>query len=176
MGNAMHIIPNEYPVLNFSANVTAFSPPPGPLKVKLLTENAKAPEKATEGSVGYDIFTATEGVVDERGKFIFKTDIAIDVPEGYYAKISQRSSVTWNYDCTIEAGIIDPDYRGNIEVVVFNHSNESKYFPKHFRIAQLILTKYVSTDIEIVDSLMPTKRGTKGFGKATADLASEPDI
>lgn len=131
-------------------------------KVKLLSDNAKLPYRATSGSAGYDLFSAEDIVVPAKGKALVKTDIAMTIPDGYYGRIAPRSSLALKC-IDVGGGVIDSDYTGNISVILYNHSNENYQVNKHDRIAQLILTKIITPDIILVDEINETDR-IGGFG------------
>lgn len=62
-------------------------------------------------------------MVPARGKEIVKTDIAIKVPPGTYGRVAPRSGLAWKNFIDTGAGVIDEDYRGNVGVILFNHSD-----------------------------------------------------
>jgi dUTP pyrophosphatase len=134
------------------------------LRVKKLTEAAILPFRATPKSAGYDLSSAYDCVVPARGKALVKTDLAIAIPEGTYGRIAPRSSLAWKNHIDTGAGVIDADYRGNIGVVLFNHSNEDFAIKRGDRIAQLILERIVTPEVQEVDNLDDTERGAGGFG------------
>lgn len=137
------------------------------LQIKLLTETATVPSIGSEGSAGYDLYSNVPSdniIIPPHGKALIKTGIAIAIPEGYYGRIAPRSSLGWKYHIDVGAGVIDRDYRGEIGVVLYN-LGDTEYVVKHKeRIAQLILTRYVTPDIDIVSELDDTKRGEGGYG------------
>lgn len=135
-----------------------------PLKVKLLTENATAPEAAHMGDAGYDLSSAYETIVPAHGKGLVKTDIAVEIFPGWYGRVAPRSSVAWKNHIDVGAGVIDSKYRGNLGVVLFNHSDEDYKISKGDRIAQLIVEKCRTGGIKIVEELDETERGAGGFG------------
>lgn len=94
------------------------------LKVKKLSENAELPVRSTEGSVGYDIFSAEDKIVMSRGKSLISTDISLIIPSGHYGRLASRSSLSWKQHIDVGGGVIDQDYRGPIGVILFNHSEK----------------------------------------------------
>lgn len=95
------------------------------LQVKKLSESAKLPSRSTEGSVGYDLFSAEDKTIKAYGKALLKTDLSIAIPEGYYGRIAPRSSLGWKHHIDVGGGVIDQDYRGPLGVILYNHSNEN---------------------------------------------------
>ena len=67
---------------------------------------------------------------------IIKTDIAVAVPENHYGRIAPRSGMSWKNCTDIGAGVIDADYRGEIGVVMFNHSNVDLFIKEKDLVAQ----------------------------------------
>jgi dUTPase len=94
------------------------------LKVKRLSEHATLPVRASPGAAGYDLFAAADQSIEAHGKALIKTDISISLPSGHYGRIAPRSSLAWKHHIDVGAGVIDQDYRSQIGVVLFNHSNE----------------------------------------------------
>ena len=98
------------------------------------------------------------------GRALIHTEIAIAVPEGYYGRIAPRSGLALQCGIDVGGGVIDADYRGEVGVILFNHSDEDYHVKQGDRIAQLILEKIICPAIEQVDQLDETQRQTGGFG------------
>jgi dUTP pyrophosphatase len=109
------------------------------LSVRLLAPNAYVPTRSTPFAAGWDLYAPEDVVVPSRGKLLVFTNIAIAVPLGTYGRIASRSGMACNYHITIGAGVIDPDYRGNIGVLLFNHSADDYQIERGNRIAQMVL-------------------------------------
>lgn len=129
-----------------------------------LSLNAFAPVKATEQSAGYDLRSAYDYIVNPQDKQLVKTDIAICVPDGCYGRIAPRSGLALHDHIDIGAGVIDRDYRGNVGVIIFNHSKSTFVIKKGDRIAQLICERIVEPKLREVADLNTTERGERGFG------------
>lgn len=134
------------------------------LYFRKLTENAYTPVKATSQSAGYDLFSAYDYSVSPQDKQLVKTDLAIKIPDGCYGRIAPRSGLALNYHIDIGAGVIDRDYRGNVGIVIFNHSKKYFKINKGDRIAQLVCEKIIEPQLIEVDVLDPTDRNDRGFG------------
>ena len=134
------------------------------LRVQILSPHATIPERATKGSAGYDLRSARDIVIPAGGRAIVYTDIAIAVPPGCYARIAPLSGLAVKRGISTGAGVVDADYRGNIGVVLFNHSDRDYLVEKGHRIAQLILEQILTPDVVQVYALDTTERGTGGFG------------
>ena len=145
------------------------------LNVMLLHENAKPPTRSSEDAVGYDLFCCDNFIVEPKNKALIPTGIAIQinynnlsVDETIYGRIAPRSSVASKYMTDIGAGVIDKDYRGELKVLLFNHSDDTISFKCGDRIAQLILEKAIVPPINIVKTLDATRRSSGGFGSTGA--------
>ena len=114
--------------------------------------------------IGYDLASAVDIVVPAKGKAIVKTDLAIAIPENTYARIAPRSGLAVKHFIDVGAGVVDYDYRGNVGVVLFNHSDTDFTVQQSDRIAQLILEKISMVPVEEVSELPSTERGAGGFG------------
>ena len=86
------------------------------------------------------------------------------VPHGTYGRIAPRSGVAWKHHIDIEACVIDGDYRGNVGIVIFNHSETDFIIKVGDRVAQLICEKISYPDLQIIDELDEADRDKKGFG------------
>nr|GMD48002.1 deoxyuridine 5'-triphosphate nucleotidohydrolase [Ipomoea batatas] len=133
-------------------------------RVKKLSENAVLPSRGSPLSAGYDLSSAAEIKVPARGKALIPTDLSIAVPEGTYARIAPRSGLAWKHSIDVGAGVIDADYRGAVGVILFNHSDVDFQVKVGDRIAQLIIQNIVTPEVEEVDDLDSTVRGSGGFG------------
>lgn len=135
------------------------------LYVKKLSEHAIVPTRGSEFAAGYDLSAAHNAVVPARGRALIKTDLAIAIPLGTYGRVAPRSGLTYKNGLDVGAGVIDYDYRGNVGVILFNHTDEDFQVRHGDRIAQLILEEIVMGGrVEEVNDLPDTARGGDGFG------------
>eukprot|EP00897_Mesotaenium_endlicherianum_P006112 jgi/Mesen1/5529/ME000279S04736 len=114
--------------------------------------------------IEFGLFNAYDSVVPARGKALVKTDLSIAIPEGTYARIAPRSGLAWKHSIDVGAGVVDADYRGNVGVILFNFSDQDYAVKEGDRVAQLILERIVTPEVEEVSSLEDTARGEGGFG------------
>lgn len=138
------------------------------VRFKKLSENAVVPSYGTAYSAGADLYSAMQEdviIAPETTKFI-KTGIAIEIPEGLVGLIYARSGMACKKGLAPanKVGVIDSDYRGEIMVALYNHSDSSVTVASGDRIAQLVLTPYIKADFEEADELDDTVRGDGGFG------------
>jgi dUTP pyrophosphatase len=114
--------------------------------------------------LGFDLASAYDTIVPARNKAIVKTDLAIAIPYGTYARIAPRSGLAVKNFIDTGAGVVDYDYRGNVGVVLFNHADSDFLVKRGDRVAQLILEKISMADCMEVEELAATERGEGGFG------------
>jgi len=110
------------------------------MQVQLLTSTAIAPTRATEHSIGSDLHLDMDSVtVLPNSTSLLSTNIAVKAPSGTYLCIMPRSGLTVKRDLHTLAGVVDPDYTGNIVVVLRNFGTAPQSFSRGDKIAQLIV-------------------------------------
>ena len=137
------------------------------LYVSRLTDDAKLPTKGTPLSAGYDLYASEDVKIPPFSKKMVSTGLAMTVPEGTYGRVAPRSGLAHKNSIDVLAGIIDRDYTGEVKVILMNLSNDTQEFPKHTRIAQLVLEKIENAEVkEVVDltTTIKSDRGAGGFG------------
>ena len=135
-----------------------------PLKVKLLTSDAKLPTRGSPGAVGYDLHCSVDFNLDGLNHICVPTGISCQMPPGVYGRVAPRSGLAVKHGVHILAGVIDPDYTGEIKVLMCSLNGSTKRFQKGDRIAQLILERCEVPPVVEVDHLSDTDRGAGGFG------------
>ena len=140
------------------------------LKIKKL-ENFREltlPKYETAGSAGMDLTASIdEDIIIKSGEIkLIKTGIAIALEKGFEAQIRPRSGFALKNGITVfnTPGTIDSDYRGEICVILINHSKLDFVVSRGMRIAQMIIAKYEQAEIIAVENLDETVRGSSGFG------------
>lgn len=134
------------------------------IKFKRLTETAQIPKRATDGAAGFDLHYDGESLEFFPGEQkMFETNISVELGETVAGVIKPRSGWAAKYGVAVQAGIIDPDFRGSIKVILINLGDRSLHIYSGDRIAQLICVPFVSESCEI-DNLSSTDRGSSGFG------------
>jgi dUTP pyrophosphatase len=140
------------------------------LKIKKL-ENFREltlPKYETAGSAGMDLTASIdEDIIIKSGEIkLIKTGIAIALEKGFEAQIRPRSGLALKNGITVlnTPGTIDSDYRGEICVILINHSKLDFIVSRGMRIAQMIIAKYEQAEIIAVENLDETVRGSSGFG------------
>lgn len=94
------------------------------------------------------------------------TDISIAIPKNVYGRIAPRSGIALHHGIDVGAGVIDSDYRGNIQVLLFNHSDEEYMIKEGEKIAQIIFQSIIQPELVEVKSLGNTERGESCFGSS----------
>ena len=117
--------------------------------------------------MGYDLFTPIDFQIQPKGQKTVFIDLAIVQPEGYYTQLMSKSGLTILYELEVKAGVIDPDFTGNIGVVLKNNSDQPIEHLAGEQIAQLLFIKVVTPPLIQVTSLAKTERGEYGFGAHT---------
>lgn len=140
------------------------------ISMKRLTETATLPTRAHSTDAGYDLYAdiPTDLTIAPHTTTLVGTGIAAAIPEGYFGGIFARSglSVKRHLAPSNKVGVVDTSYRGEIKVALHNHSNETQVISPNERIAQLVVIPFLSFDIEEVNELDETERGSGGFGSS----------
>ena len=134
------------------------------LRIKKLTPNAIIPTRGSGGAVGYDLYSTDSVVVPPTHRALVGTGIAMVLPNGVYGRVAPRSGLAVKHGIQVGAGVVDPDYTGEVKVVLFNHGHADFQVNKGDRIAQLILEKCDTPEVVEIGLLEETERGSKGFG------------
>ncbi len=135
------------------------------LGVKKLCYDAIVPTRGSDGAVGYDLYSSEDAIVPcQAGRALVGTGITIVLPSSVYGRVAPRSGLAVKHCINVGAGVIDPDYTGEIKVVLFNHGEKDFEIKKGDRIAQLILERYETPPIEEINIVEDTDRGSGGFG------------
>jgi len=134
------------------------------LLVKRLSESAKLPTRGSALAAGYDLYSAESKVIPAHGKALVDTQLSIAVPPGTYGRVAPRSGLASKFMIDTGAGVVDADYRGVIFVLLFNHSDNDFQVEQGDRIAQMIIERIYTPEVQEVDDLGATVRGTNGFG------------
>nr|6H4C_A Chain A, dUTPase [Dubowvirus dv11]6H4C_C Chain C, dUTPase [Dubowvirus dv11]6H4C_E Chain E, dUTPase [Dubowvirus dv11]6H4C_G Chain G, dUTPase [Dubowvirus dv11] len=163
------------------------------LQVRLLSENARMPERNHKTDAGYDIFSAETVVLEPQEKAVIKTDVAVSIPEGYVGLLTSRSGVSSKTHLVIETGKIDAGYHGNLGINIKNDAIASNGYitPGVFdikgeidlsdairqygtyqinegdKLAQLVIVPIWTPELKQVEEFESvSERGEKGFGSS----------
>ena len=126
------------------------------------------PAYSHSGDAGADLKASAKAVVPSRGKCLVSTGLRLALPEGHVGLIWPRSGLAVRHSIDCGAGVIDAQYRGEVKVLLFNHSDEDFSIQAGDRIAQLLVQKVESINFLPVDELDDTSRNNNGFGSTGA--------
>jgi dUTP pyrophosphatase len=133
------------------------------LKVKKLHPDAKLPTRAHYDDAGLDIYCYEKITISPHATMKVPTGIAYEVPEGYCVFAWDKGSVGSKGIKTL-GGVLDAGYRGELFIPMHNLNNEAYTFEAGNKIAQMVIQKVELWEVEEVDELSETKRGTGSFG------------
>ncbi len=138
------------------------------VKIKKLTENAKAPSYGSKYAAGADLYALTDGDVElAPGETkLIHTGVSMEIPLGLAGFIYARSGLASKKGLAPanKVGVVDCDYRGEVMVALHNHGNTVQTVSNGERIAQMVFAPYYKADFEEVSELSDTVRGEGGFG------------
>lgn len=135
------------------------------INFKKLSDLATTPTYAHDGDAALDLYAATNRTIAPGSRALIATDIAVEIPRGYFGMITGRSGSTIKYGVVGQVGIIDSGYRGGIGVMLFNTDSENPFVvTKGDRIGQLIVMYAPTIDMRETDTLADSERSAHGFG------------
>lgn len=136
------------------------------IKVKSLSGNL--PSYETDGAAGMDLRAHLETPVEllPGKRALIPTGLFMEIPAGYEVQIRARSGLAVKYGIGLTNGIgtIDSDYRGEIKIPLINWGEDTFVINDGDRVAQMVVCRYEKAELESVESLSETTRGTGGFG------------
>ena len=124
------------------------------------------PARATPQAAGYDIRSAIEVVLNPGEIRLISTGLIMELPEGMECQVRPRSGLALKYGITLpnSPGTIDPDYRGEVKIIIQNLGSEQVTLIRGERVAQLVFSLFESPEVSEVKELSSTDRGEDGFG------------
>ena len=138
------------------------------IEVKYIVANnsihATERKKGAIGSAGYDLFAEEEKIIIPSCVTPITIELKMEIPTGYFGKVYPRSSLLKNFFVSCDAGVIDPDFRGTVLLLMTNNSKDPKLIKPGQRIAQIVFHKNEEVVFKKVDCLSTTERGDGSFG------------
>jgi dUTP pyrophosphatase len=136
------------------------------IRIKLLNTEAKLPLKATEHSSGFDLVSCEDITINKHSYGMVSTGISIELDPGMEAQVRPRSGLAIKHGITVlnSPGTIDADYRGEVKVLLINHSDQDFLISKGMRIAQMVFAVVTDVQLEESSDISDTVRGAGGFG------------
>ena len=136
--------------------------------VKKLKPGVKLPAYKTSGASGMDLMAFIEQPIKlaPNSSCLVPTGLSVAFSEDYEVQIRPRSGLAAKKNISVlnTPGTIDSDYRGEIKIILFNHSKKEFIINNEDRVAQMILTPVIKMELEESDNLPDTIRGEAGFG------------
>lgn len=135
------------------------------LKIKKLSESAVIPEYKTDGASGMDLSSTERVTLMPFERKLVPTGLAIQLEQGFEAQLRPRSGTSIKHGLTLIncVGTIDSDYTGEIFIPMINLSSTPYTIEIGERVAQMVVARYTSVGVKIVDELDETERGSGGF-------------
>lgn len=138
------------------------------VKIKKLNAQATIPTYGTEYSAGADLYACLDAplTIEAGATVLVHTGLAMEVPVGYAGLIYARSGLATKRGLAPanKVGVVDADYRGEIMVALYNQSNVAQTIEHGERIAQFVITPFLTANFIVSDELNDTVRGAGGFG------------
>jgi dUTP pyrophosphatase len=140
------------------------------MKIKIVNKSEnEMPAYATQGAAGFDLRSNEEVTLMPGEIKLVPTGLFMEIPLGYEGQVRPRSGLSLKRGVTVlnTPGTVDADYRGEVGVILINHSDKPQRLEKGERVAQMVIAKHETAEIEVVQSveeLGTTDRGVGGFG------------
>ena len=129
-----------------------------------MSFKAVIPTRATEHSVGLDFYSPSDYIMPPCSHLQIPTQIKVKIPLGHCGRLASKSGLSMIHQVHVGAGVIDPDYTGEVNILLIKAAPCYHYIKSGDTIAQLILEKESLPILKRVDELPPTKRGEHGCG------------
>lgn len=134
------------------------------MQVKLLIPTAEIPKRRTEGAAGFDLHSTIHTWLHPGKRKAIPTGVAFSIDPHWVGNIRPRSGLAVHHGIDVLAGVIDSDYRGEIQVVLVNHGDISFEIAQGDRIAQIVFSPVWTHDLLPVETLDATARGDGRYG------------
>jgi dUTP pyrophosphatase len=135
------------------------------MKVKRFKKTTRMPVKSHLPDVGLDIFTPKEFWLRPLETITIGLELAVSIPEGFAGMLVPRSSIT-ERGMIVQTAVIDPDYTGEIHLIITNCSNNIQHIEEGQRVCSLVVYSVLNARIEEVEEMTETERNTKGLGSS----------
>ena len=134
------------------------------LQFEKMSPRAVVPTKVTKYSIGLDLHSPDNYLIRPKKQVLISTQIKLGIPPGYYERIASKSWLAIQNQVQVGAEVIDPDYTGEINVLLINNSEHYYQVKEGESIAQLILEKASMPILKQIKELPSTERGDTGCG------------
>ncbi|MCC5832016.1 MAG: dUTP diphosphatase [Chlamydiales bacterium] len=138
------------------------------VEIPLITDREDLPEYASEGAAGADVRADLNIplTIPSGQSALVPTGLFFEIPQGYEIQVRPRSGLAFKHQITVlnTPGTIDSDYRGELKVILINHGHDDFIVEPGMRVAQIVVAPLVRARFIKVDALLPSGRGSGGFG------------
>ena len=138
-----------------------------------MSPKAVVPTKATKYSIGLDLYSPENYLIHPKRQVLVPIQIRLGIPPGYYGRITSKSGLAMQHQIHVGAGVIDPDYTGEIKVLLINDAKHYYQVNWGDPIAQLILEKASIPILKQVKELPTMGRGERGCGSHSQNNSSK---
>ncbi|MDA0182143.1 dUTP diphosphatase [Solirubrobacter phytolaccae] len=134
----------------------------------MLHPEARVPARGRVGDAAYDLACVEPVTLAPGERALVGTGVAVAIPAGLCGLVLPRSGLAIKHGiaCVNAPGLIDPNYRGEVKVILINHGEEPWSAAAGDRIAQLLLVAFAAPELTVVDTLPDSERGAGGFGSS----------
>jgi dUTP diphosphatase len=138
------------------------------LQVHLLHPAARPPERSRPGDAAYDLRCVEAFALEPGERRMVPTGVAIALPSGTAGLVVPRSGLAIEHGISVVngPGLVDPNYRGELRVILVNLGSERFEASAGDRIAQLLVVPFCAPELRLVDELPESERGSNGFGSS----------
>ena len=130
----------------------------------MLDSGARLPQRAHAQDAGLDLFSREEKIILPGESAVFDTGVHVELPEGTFGKLESKSGLHFRYNIVCLGGVVDESYRGSINVKLTNFGDKPYMVRKGQKIVQMIIQPYYAPEMEVVEELSDSDRGSNGFG------------
>lgn len=136
------------------------------VKIQKISEDAIIPRYAHDGDAGMDVFSTKDCILMPNHRILIGTGLKMEIPNGYELQIRPKSGIALRNGITVlnSPGTNDSNYRGEIGVLLINHSSKPCKIEKGQKLAQFVFNKIETAKFIISEELSKTTRGEGGFG------------
>lgn len=136
------------------------------VRVKQVRSGASLPDYKSQDAAGFDFHLVEDVELAPNARVLVPTGISMELPRDSYLKIVSRSGLAWKRGVVVfnAPGIVDSDYRGEIQIILTNKSEEPVLLRAGDRVAQGVVCPLLRCKVVPVDNLTETTRGEGGFG------------
>lgn len=136
------------------------------INLKKLNPDLPTPYQAYAGDAGMDVYASERTILQPGDCVAIPVGIALEIPDGYYAYITDKSGLSIRNKLKTMGGVIDSNYRGELHAGIMNFGDTEYVFEIGDKVAQMIIQKTEACTFEEVEELGITERGEKRFGSS----------